>query len=97
MGDEITDTELLAAMAAKPDGERKVSVQPSASTRKLSAADAKKKVWIKCVVDTNPWTSDEGLGGLESWKEYEIRQDEALLMQDRNQVVVIAGPTKENI
>lgn len=96
MGDEITDTELLAAMAAKPDGERKVSVQSIPVQKKLSVADAKKKVWVKCVVETKPWTSDEELGGLEAWKEYEIRQDDALLMQDRKQVVVISGPTKES-
>lgn len=89
MGDVITDTELLAAMAAKPDGERKVNVQVAPPARKLSVAEAKKKVRVKCVVDTKPWTSDEELGGLENWKEYEISQADALLMQDRQQVVII--------
>lgn len=89
MTDEITDPELLAAMAANPNGERKSSVQVDPPQKKLSAADAKKKVRVKCVVETKPWTSDEELGGLEAWKEYDIRQDDALLMQDKKQVVII--------
>ena len=47
------------------------------------------KVWVKCVVDTKPWTSEKPLAFGEK---YEVSRADAELMEGLNQVVILEAP-----
>ena len=48
-----------------------------------------RKLWVKCVVDSKPWTKDQQL---DHWKNYLIDEDDAVLLDARRFVVILEPP-----
>lgn len=49
------------------------------------------KVFVKCVSELKPWTSEKQL---DFWKDYEVKPEEAIQLE-RQRMVVILQPTKK--
>lgn len=95
MDDMITDPELLKEINADFAGRgrrREVIAPVLPQLRKMSEADAKRRVWVKCVVETKPWTEERPLL---HWQDYETNYAEAMLLQDRKMAVIIATPKEK--
>lgn len=95
MDDLIKDPELLKAIEEDFAGRgrrREVAPQVQPPVRKLSKADAEKRIWIKCVVENKPWTEERPL---DYWRDYETNNADALLLQDRRMAVIIQTPKEK--
>jgi hypothetical protein len=58
----------------------------------LVHGDPKRKVWVRCVTECQPWANDKPLG---YWTEHEVSIEEAVLLESRKFAVILETPNKK--
>lgn len=83
----IDENELAKSAPKVPDNSSKPTKR-----EKVVNTIGEKTVWVKCVSPDKPWTGERPL---EFWKDYRIDTEDALIMDQRHQVVILKEPKGE--
>lgn len=92
-----TDADIETLIKADEMRMAKLAKEPPAEPRKkaraFTTAEQKKRVWVKCITENRPWTSEETY--LEAWKTYEIPYPDAVMMEANNHIVIVQPPEEK--